>query len=836
MKNLQAFIIGIFTILIFGAATANAATWTVTKSTNSNDNVCDTDCSLREAVFNADSGDTVVFDSNLIGQTFMLGGSEIVITKRITIDGYLNNPNVAFISGNNTSRIFLIQTGGGLDLRNAILVQGNGASANLSGYGGAIHTGINAAISLDRVALRGNQAQFGGAVYISSGGTHHITNSSLTTNSAEQGTAILAFNSTIFMSNTTLSGNYLSLDEPQTVGGGAITTRNSTVTIRNSTIVNNSAKRGGGICVLNTGNPTPTNKYNIGNTMVAGNTATIIGQDIHYTSPQDFELISAGGNLIQDLETVPANIFNQPKDIFGVNPLLAPTNSNQGGFPVATHPLQAGSPARNGGLNQNAVDPLTNQPLTTDARGAGFPRIVDGTVDIGAFEDQSGNTSLVVSKKADTNDLVCDVDCSLREAVHQASLNFGTDTITFAPNVFGTLTLGGTEILIQNQNVNIVGYPTLNANTLTVGGANANRVFHLNNATVSLTGMTVANGNAGAGFGGGILAENNSNLTLDKIIISNNFAAAYGAVYLSGGTGHFTNSTINNNSANTGLAIAVSGTLNMANTTVSSNFDADGGTGIGAIYLTGTANIRNSTIAFNRTSGGTGGGIFNVGTLNIGNSIVAGNIAAVSPDIHLSSGSIVSVGGNLIGNTNGFPAGTFNQTNDQTGVDPLLGALQDNGGNVTTHSLLPGSPAINTGINANAVDPFNNSPLLFDARGTGFDRILSGTVDKGAFESSAPTAASVTVSGRAMAGRRGVSRARVYMTDQKGITRIASTNSFGYFRFDQVEAGETYIFNVISKSYTFMTQVVTVTEQIDEMKFIAETELESIQQAKVEEK
>ncbi len=108
MKNLQTFIIGIFTILIIGAATANAATWTVTKSTNSNDNVCDADCSLREAVFKADSGDTVVFSPNLVGQTITLGGSEIVITRGIIIDGFSNDPNVAFISGEQTSRIFLI--------------------------------------------------------------------------------------------------------------------------------------------------------------------------------------------------------------------------------------------------------------------------------------------------------------------------------------------------------------------------------------------------------------------------------------------------------------------------------------------------------------------------------------------------------------------------------------------------------------------------------------------------------------------------------------------------------------------------------------------------------
>jgi hypothetical protein len=55
MKNLQAFIIGLFAILIIGSATANAALDGNAKSTNSNDGACDADCSLREAVANSNS-------------------------------------------------------------------------------------------------------------------------------------------------------------------------------------------------------------------------------------------------------------------------------------------------------------------------------------------------------------------------------------------------------------------------------------------------------------------------------------------------------------------------------------------------------------------------------------------------------------------------------------------------------------------------------------------------------------------------------------------------------------------------------------------------------------
>ncbi len=823
MKNLQAFIIGLLTILII-TATVNAATWTVTKSTNSNDNICDADCSLREAVFNADSGDTVVFNSNLVGQTFTLGGSEIVITKPITIDGFINNPNVAFISGEMLSRHFYIQTNAGLTLRNITLVQGSGESSpgipgtNIGPAGGAIFAANSSALSLERVSLRANKAKFGGAVYLSTFTASHITNSSLTGNSSEQGTAILLFDgSSMSMSNTTLSGNFIYNQD--SFGGGAIGIRGATATIRNSTIANNSATYGGGISLLSS--LSFQTVLNIGNSIVATNTATQSGPDIRYFGDNVF-ITSVGGNLIGDLDTIPANTFNQPNDIFGVNPLLGPINASLGGFPVATHPLQAGSPARNGGINANAVDPLTNLPLTFDARGAGFPRIADVTVDKGAFEDQSGNTSLIVTKNADSNDLVCDTDCSLREAVHQANLNFGTDTITFAPNVFGNVSTGGSEILIQNQNVNIVGYPNLYAETLRITGGDTNRIFRLSNATVSITGMALTNGDAGAGFGGAILAENNSNLTLDRVIIRNNFATAYGAAHLSGGTHRIINSTINNNSANTGLALSVSGTLNMANTTVSGNLDADGGTGIGAIYVTGTANIRNSTIAFNRTSGGTGGGIFSSGTLNIGNSIVANNIAAFSPDIELSSGVITSVGGNLVQNTNGFPAGTFSNTNDAVNTDPLLAALADNGGNVPTHLLQANSPALNSGININAVDPFDNSVLMTDARGGIYQRIVNTTVEKGAFESLIPSAASVNVGGRVSVGKMGLRNAIVILTDMQGVSRTAKTGTFGNFNFETVEVGETYTIQVISKSFQFTPQVITVTDEISELNFTAQ--------------
>jgi CSLREA domain-containing protein len=815
MKNLQTLIIGFLAILIVGAGTVNAANWTVTKSNNSNDGACNADCSLREAVGAADSGDTVVFSPNLLGQTITLGGSDINITKRITIDGFLNDPNVAFISGSNTSRHFYVEDGAGLDLRNITLVQGNGKAVDGqvgTTDGGAIYVRPTATLLLDRVSIRGNAAYFGGAISLGSG-THRFINSSITGNSGSAASAIFNNGGNLYLANVTISGNFT--PDLGNSGHAIWNQQSSGVTyIRNSTIVRNTttANGGEGGGIFNRLNGT----LNIGNTIVAQNTDEN-GSDI---KNEGATIVSVGGNLIGDLGNIPASTFNQPKDIFGVNPLLAPINANSDGFPVNVHPLQAGSPARNGGINANAVDPLSNSPLTTDARGAGFPRIAAGTVDIGAFEDQSGNTSLIVSKKADTNDLVCDTDCSLREAVHQASLNFGTDTITFAPNVFGTITLGGTEILIKNQSVNIIGYTK--ANVLSVSGGDASRIFNLDNATLNLSGMTLTDGEAGVpnGIGGAIIGEN-SNLALDRMIITgNNANGGYAAFYMLGGsTQRVTNSTISGNTAAFCGGIGIKDTsLYMANTTISGNSNTSGST---VLIQNSALNIRNSTIAFNRSSSGFTAGIqlLNNSTLNIGNSIVAQNIAAPSPDIHISSGSIVSVGGNLIGNANGFPAGTFSQANDQTGINPVLGALADNGGNVTTLSLLQGSPAINTGINANAFDAFENSALATDARGAGFMRIVNGVVDKGAFESLAPTAAAVTISGQVISGKRLLSNAAVQMTDQNGETRIAITDMSGYYRFDEVEVGQTYVFNVIAKKYSFAPQVVSVMGEINDLNF-----------------
>jgi hypothetical protein len=89
--------------------------------------------------------------------------------------------------------------------------------------------------------------------------------------------------------------------------------------------------------------------------------------------------------------------------------------------------------------------------------------------------------------------------------------------------------------------------------------------------------------------------------------------------------------------------------------------------------------------------------------------------------------------------------------------------------------------------------------------------------------SGAPTAASVTVSGRVLTFfGRGIPGTKVLVTNTvSGERLLARTNSFGYFRVSGLPIGDTYIFNVQSKQYQFSPQVVTVLDEISNLNLIA---------------
>lgn len=89
-------------------------------------------------------------------------------------------------------------------------------------------------------------------------------------------------------------------------------------------------------------------------------------------------------------------------------------------------------------------------------------------------------------------------------------------------------------------------------------------------------------------------------------------------------------------------------------------------------------------------------------------------------------------------------------------------------------------------------------------------------------ESSAPTSASVTVSGRVLtANGRAVSKAVITMVDVQGEIHYALSNSFGYYRFIKVAVGQTVIITAQHKSYQFNPQALTVQDELTDFNLMA---------------
>lgn len=87
-----------------------------------------------------------------------------------------------------------------------------------------------------------------------------------------------------------------------------------------------------------------------------------------------------------------------------------------------------------------------------------------------------------------------------------------------------------------------------------------------------------------------------------------------------------------------------------------------------------------------------------------------------------------------------------------------------------------------------------------------------------------PTAADVSIGGRIISSKGfGIPYTIVRLTRPDGTTNYVRSNPFGYYKFNKVEAGETYTVSVKSRVRTFEqpTQVITVSENITDLNFIA---------------
>ena len=219
------------------------------------------------------------------------------------------------------------------------------------------------------------------------------------------------------------------------------------------------------------------------------------------------------------------------------------------------------------------------------------------------------------------------VDGSLRDAVTRANAHAGADTVVFASELAGTIALTGGELDITDDlAVNGPG-----AARLTVSGNNTSRVFKVEaGETVRLSGLTIAGGNAGLGFGGGIY--NFGTLTVSDSVLSGNSATTGGGLF-NGGTATVRDSIFTSNTASGsfpvggeggGLANESGGTVTVTGSIFTHNSALIGG---GLRNDTGgTATVRNSTFSGN-SAAAAAGGLMNRGTASVSDSAFTGNSA-----------------------------------------------------------------------------------------------------------------------------------------------------------------------------------------------------------------
>jgi hypothetical protein len=304
------------------------------------------------------------------------------------------------------------------ELMNGLAKGGDGGVGDPSGIGGQGYGGglySESTLNVLNSTVGGNTASAGGGA--GPGGGIGGGGYSFTT---------WAFTNCTIANNTATGSSFDS-------GGGLH--NQGTLTIMNSTIAGNQADYGGGL----DGNAT------VGNTILAGNTATSDGADGTGTiNSYDYNLIQtfAGLSIVGSTTHV----------LIGANPLLGPLTNNGG--PTRTLALHAGSPA---------IDQGKNFGPATDQRGAPRP------FDFASLSNVSGG---------DGSDIGA-VELGLPTLTIQ---RFTTDAVLSWPSFYGDFTLQSvTDLTASGSWANVAGTPLVVGSqyVLTNSPISGNRFFRL---------------------------------------------------------------------------------------------------------------------------------------------------------------------------------------------------------------------------------------------------------------------------------------------------------------------------------------------------------------------
>jgi predicted outer membrane repeat protein len=417
--------------------------------------------------------------------------------------------------------------------------------------------------------------------------------------------------------------------------------------------------------------------------------------------------------------------------------------------------------------------------------------------------------------------------------------------------------------VLETPVVNISGMTLTGGNGVGVSPGNNFGGAIYNQGVLTLTDMVIT-ANSATQDGGGVYCSTSDTLTVDHCVVSNNSADIGGGIYGNdGATVTVTSSTITGNHALTtssggGGITCDSITFTMNDSTVSDNTSGNWGGGLefdvdtnvmiarstisgntatalgGGFHIQADSNtliqIENSTVSGNlaavgagiyrepssalvvtlshmtvasNTATNNGGGA--VGTMNVGNSIIGNNSDnGTAPDY---SGTLNSQGYNLIENVTGSTI-TGDTTGNITGQDPLLGALANYGGATETHSLLAGSPALDS------ADPVNFPAT--DQRGIDRPRDGDGNgsllPDIGAFErvpgSLQFSSADYSVAENVAGGTATITVTRLDGLDTEVSVDYATSDGTAVAGQDYQPASGTLVFAAGVSSETFDVQII----------------------------
>jgi CSLREA domain-containing protein len=335
-------------------------------------------CSLRSAINQSNSlgaGDITVDTTQFAGSapwTTTLTNGVLELSSNITITG--PGSDKFSVSGNNSSSVFQVDSSSVATISSLTVTNGNSSTngGGISNAGGLTIVGI--------AVTNNNAAQNGGGIYNTSGVAINFSTVSGNTAGGNGGGIQTSNNFTLYdstVSANTATGNGGGLDNAGSLyvtqdtiagntasdGAGIENETAATVTISQSTVSANTAtgQNGGTVSNQNSNSGSVT----ITNSIVAGNT-------------------DPGGDCVSCGTQNSANLFNSSAAALKLAPL-----ANNGGSTQTMMPA-TGSPAMGTGNVSLAVDPQFSNPLTSDQRGVDYVRVINGNVDLGSVQSNSG--------------------------------------------------------------------------------------------------------------------------------------------------------------------------------------------------------------------------------------------------------------------------------------------------------------------------------------------------------------------------------------------------------------------------------------------------------------